>query len=251
MSDRRLQKNIDKPDHVYKQSCKVKPVIVSDSKGRYLQNCVNHDKVPEKDIIWCFKSGATTFDRYLWIKQNIDNLIKKYGDLSVYIWTGTCDLTTRETVSVGLGKRRRLVKSKYVQLKSSDAFSQLQRHLLMIKRYLEGKNVKLTFLHVPFYSIEMWNTLKKHPTPRSFKADDQKLSRTVSAINEFIDKLNKDMHTFSPKLNEDMRRTRKSKNKKPRYSLRLTMLSDGVHPKKTLAKSWLKSVCRKIKRDCC
>ena len=249
MSERRLDKNIEKPDPVDSRSSrKPKVVFVSDSKGRYLEQCVNQNKCPEANILWAYKGGATTFDRYLWLKQNIDNLIIKYGTLSVFIWTGTCDLTIKDTVTVGLGRRQKLVKSKFVVLRSSNACSLLQRHYFMIKRPLERKNVKVTFLHVPVYSIQRWNMLKGHPCPRKFKTDDKRLTEIVIQVNEFIDKPNHSIGTYSPRLNQDLIRSRKSKNKKQRYSYRFGLYSDGIHPRHKLAKSWLKSVCRVIRK---
>ena len=151
-----------------------------------------------------FKSGATTFDRYLWLCQNIDNLIQEYGNLSVYIFTGTCDLTIRQRIKVWFGKNQRFVKSKYVTLRTPDSVDLLQRHYLMIKRMLEIKGVKLTFFNVPLYSIERWNKAKGHPHPRDFRLNDKRLTEYVKAVNMFINKINKDMGTYSPKLNEDL-----------------------------------------------
>ena len=192
MSENRSQKNIDRPNEFYSRalcSLNLKPVVISDSKGRYLQECVN-GKTPENKILWVFKSGATTFDRYLWLCQNIDNLIQEYGNLSVYIFTGTCDLTIRQRIKVGFGKNQRLVKSKYATLRTPDSVDLLQRHYLMLKRLLETKGVKLTFLNVPLYSIE--------------RLDDKRLTEYVEAVNMFINKIDKDMGTYSPKLNEDL-----------------------------------------------
>ena len=245
MSDRRLQKNIDS------ESCQtnklfLKPVIISDSKGRYLQNCVEPNKCPENEILWIWKSGATTFERYLWLKENIDYLISKYHALSVYIFTGTCDLTIKQQVKVGRKSKR----SKYVQLRDKCCVSLLERHYVMIQRLLQRKQVKVTFLHCPYYSLERYNKRKGHPQPSVFKTYDKTLTEYVNSLNIYIDQLNKQMGTYSPKLNEDLRRSRKAKNKRPRYSWNFNMFTDGIHPKPKLAKSWLKSISRKIKRDC-
>lgn len=245
MSDRRLQKNIDSE---IGQTSKLllKPVIISDSKGRYLQNCVVPNKSPENEILWIWKSGATTFERYLWLKENIDSLINKHRGLSVYIFTGTCDLTIKQHVKVG----RKFTRSKYVQLRDECCVGLLERHYVMIQRLLERKKVKVTFLHCPYYSLERYNKRKGHPQPSVFKPDDKTLTKYVNSLNSFIDRLDKHMGTYSPKLNEDLRRSRKAKNKKPRYSLNFNMFTDGIHPKSKLAKSWLKSISRKVKRDC-
>ena len=250
MSDNRLSKNIHKQDSSQKQILfHSKPVLISDSKGRYLQNASSKSSDLEDNILWAYKSGATTLDRYLWLKQNIDGLIRKHGKLSVYLWTGTCDLTIRQPC-FGLGKAK-TVKSKYIQLREKDAVSLLQRHFLMVKKLLNKKGVKLTILQLPYYSITRWNASRGHPNPSVFKADDKRLTQYVETVNSFITRLNTDMKTFSPSLNEDLRRSRKAKNKKQRYSVRYNMYTDGIHPKHKLSKSWLKSISRKIRRDCC
>ena len=140
MSDRRLQKNID-TETGQTSRLLLKPVIISDSKGRYLQDCVVPNKGPENKILWPWKSGATTFQRYLWLKDNIAYLISKYRNLSVYTFTGTCDLTIKQQVKVG--------RIKYVQLRGESSLRLLERHYVMIQKLLAIKAVKVTFLHCP------------------------------------------------------------------------------------------------------
>ena len=189
-------KNIHKQDSSQKQILfHSKPVLISDSKGRYLQNASSKSSDLEDNILWAYKSCATTLDRYLWLKQNIDGLIRKHGKLSVYLWTGTCDLTIRQPC------KAKTVKSKYVQLREKDAVSLLQRHFLMVKKLLNKKGVKLTVLQLPYYSITRWNASRGHPNPSVFKADDKRLTQYVETVNSFITRLNTDMKTFSPSLN--------------------------------------------------
>lgn len=245
MSDRRLSKNINtgtgKPCNL-----SLKPIVLSDSKGRYLQAEVTSSQSPENKILWSYKSGSTTFKSYLWLKDNIDSLISKYHHLSVYIFTGTCDLTIRKYIRLG----RRSVRSRYCELRPQHAVSLLKRHYSMIQRFLTRKGVKVTFLHCPLYSLELYNKGKGHPDPRTFKLDDKTLTENVHSVNRFIDEVNRQMGTYSPKLNEDLRRSRKSKKGSQRYSWNFKLLDDGIHPKPRLARSWLKSISRKIRKDC-
>ena len=115
---------------------------------------------------------------------------------------------------------------------------------------LRYSNVKVSFLHVPYYSIEKWNGIKGHPNPSSFKEADKILTYYIDCINDFITDLNTDLGTYSPSFNEDIRRSRKSVRGKQRYSINFKSLPDGIHPDKMLAKSWLKSLSRKVERDC-
>lgn len=137
----------------------LKPIIVSDSKGRYLKEYVDSHKNPESSILWAYKGGATTFNRYLWLKQNIDSLITKYGNLSIYIFTGSCDLTIKQVISDKRPGKKcfRTVRSKFIVLRGIESLSLLKRHYILIRRLLESKGVKVTFLHLPLYSIQHWN----------------------------------------------------------------------------------------------
>ena len=253
MTESRLVKNIQKTDDdTGVKRLRLTPVVVSDSKGKYLKACVSQNRDPESKILWRAKGGATTLDRYLWLKDNVDVLNDRYGPLSIYIFTGTCDLTIKQTLASSTPgrKRPRITRSPFIQLRDPTSVVLLKRHYVWIQNLLAKKNVKLTFLHVPLYSIERWNKSKGHPNPGSFKSDDKKLTEYVLSINNFIDARNQELGTYSPKLNQDLKRSRKAKKGKQRYSWNFNMYSDGVHPKDKLAKSWLKSISRTVKRDC-
>lgn len=253
MTERRLNKNIQRTDDdTGVKPLRLKPVVVSDSKGKYLKACVSQNRNPESKILWRAKGGATTLDRYLWLKENVDVLIDKYGPLSVYVFTGSCDLSIKQslTTSTPGRKRSRITRSPFIQLRGATSVELLKRHYVWIQNLLKRKNVKLTFLHIPLYSIERWNKTKGHPDPHSYKSDDRKLTEYVLSINNFIDALNQELGTYSPKFNQDLKRSRKAKKGKQRYSWNFNMYFDGVHPKNKLAKSWLKSISRKVNKDC-
>lgn len=59
------------------------------------------------------------------------------------------------------------------------------------------------FLHVPYYSIEIWNRLKGHEHPEIFNEDDRKLNTYVNSLNSLIDSLNQEPGTYSPSINQD------------------------------------------------
>ena len=109
---------------------RLKPVVVSDSKGKYLKACVSQTRNPESKILWRAKGGATTLDRYLWLKDNVDAFIDKYGPLSVYVFTGTCDLTIKQALTSSTpGRRRsRITRSPFIQLRDPTSVELLKRH---------------------------------------------------------------------------------------------------------------------------
>jgi hypothetical protein len=60
----------------------------------------------EKQIVWLTKSGAKIEDSTQWLKYNIFKKIINYGDIWLYVWMGTCNLTS--------------INKKYISLKSEN-----------------------------------------------------------------------------------------------------------------------------------
>lgn len=234
MSFKKLQRNIDKRAEL-EGPLIWKPVIISDSKGRYLKDCGSS----ENQVLWCYKSGSTTLDRFTWLSQNLDKLIVKYGKIHIYVWTGTCDMTSKE--------------HRYIHLKSGNPLTTFQASVEKIVQLVNEKpDVRLTFLHIPYFSISIWNEVKGHSDAKNdtFKEDDRKLTEYIDSANVFIDNLNERFNTYSPKLEQDLVRSRKRRNSYARYSYKFSLLRDGVHPTEILAKSWYTTILRQIYRDC-
>ena len=138
-----------------------------------------------------------------------------------------------------------------MRLKQGDPLASYSALLEKIAQLLTGRqNIKLTFLNVPFMSIEAWNRHKCHPDPSSFMESDRKLTSLINSMNEIIDSFNGRLETYTPKFAQDMIHSRKTKGRKTRYSIKFSLLLDGVHPGATLARSWLCSLCRKIAKEC-
>lgn len=71
------------------------PIVLSDSKGRYLQREVDPNRHLENKLFWWCNKGAKTECQFQWLK---DNLLTKFEELSsehltIYVWLGTCDIT--------------------------------------------------------------------------------------------------------------------------------------------------------------
>ena len=127
---------------------------------------------------------------------------------------------------------------------------QLKENIQYIKDTYLSDNVLLTFLHVPYYSISIWNKTKGHKNPEKFPCDDNTLTERIDSVNDYIDNLNSEINSHSPKFNQDLVRSRKPHGSGQRYSLNLKLLSDGIHPGKTLAQAWLTSLTKNINTDC-
>lgn len=237
MSERRLRKNtlsnVDQSAPLY-----YKPVVISDSKGRYLKLCVNRDSPLENCVEWYYKSGSTSSDVVQWARRNVVKLTSKYRNVCMYVWVGTCDLTVKEGRLISLRTNIEQQQNK------------LEQNLVSINEICKAHNIKTVFLHVPYYSIKIWCESRGYSCPPSVVNDDRQLSSTIDSVNNFIDNLNSSSNVMSPKLNQDLVRSRKAKGKKTRYSLNFNLLTDGIHPTETLARSWLVSIIRNISRTC-
>ena len=77
------------------QSRKV-TALLSDSKGPYLQDWVSSnskDSEVKQDIKWWWKRSRTTPEGLIWLTRKFNRKLRSYGDLHIYCWLGSCDLT--------------------------------------------------------------------------------------------------------------------------------------------------------------
>lgn len=238
MSASKLLKNVEKrlPETRSLTSITWKPVVVSDSKGRYLK-LLSANVFPEREIKWISQPGATTSQIYSYLRNNIADLVHQYQKIHIYVWTGTCDLTEKH-------------QDRSISLKSGDPTESFKEGAdRIIQLASDRSNVRLTFLHVPFFSISIWNKIKAR-SQQAKGAEDDQLTESVKALNSHIDSLNNRLTTYSPSLEQDMVRYRKRANSSGKYTINFSLLSDGVHPNQPLARSWLASICRRVTADC-
>ena len=124
-----------------------KPIFISDSKGNYIRN---HSDLIEDfgyTIDFICKGGARFQDYYHWLTRNLHKKVHEFGNIVLFIWLGTCDLTSRQ--------------GKYIDLRHRDDATAISNLKFQIDRYCafvsNFKTVKLVFLEIPPYSIEVWN----------------------------------------------------------------------------------------------
>lgn len=239
MSQSKLQKYIDRPLYFNGRLTR-QPILLSDSKGNYLK--------PHSDLITQFHSnldiqcrgGARFQDYYCWLRSNLHKKVNCYGDITLYVFLGTCDLTLRE--------------GKYIQLRHDDvtvAFAYLKYH---IDRYIsfisQFPSVKLVFLEIPPYSIQAWNKSKGHRDPDCFLSQDLSLYESISLVNEYIRIVNERTCVTSPRFKLDLLKFRKTKGDNQRVSLNFKNYKDGIHPTVLLARCWMKRLVAQILTDC-
>jgi hypothetical protein len=47
-------------------------------------------------IVWWCKKGAKIEGSLAWLKRNIDRNLQNLGDIALYVWLGTCNLTSKD-----------------------------------------------------------------------------------------------------------------------------------------------------------
>jgi hypothetical protein len=81
---------------------RLQPIVLSDSKGRYIEKF--YRDFTEKQLIIISQSGLKAEESKQWLKRNIlvDRKIIEHGDIWLYIWIGTCNLTSKSKKYIAL-----------------------------------------------------------------------------------------------------------------------------------------------------
>ena len=242
MSNNKLKKYLKRKLPVTEGEKQLTPCILTDSKGRYLRELCNSDI--EREIVWWDYSGRTTSKGYSWLVDNLDRQITRLGNVHVYIWLGTCDLTTYDHSFISPSSESDTT------IKS---ICDIYRQIIQLIR--DRPNCRLTFLEIPVYSIVEWNKYKRHDKPNSFKKQDDLLIGQVIALNEKIRGLNSELSSraaspiFSTDISHIQTNSRSHKTT-IRDNYNFSLYKDGIHPTEVLAKVWLKKITQVVQSDC-
>lgn len=213
------------------------PIIISDSKGNYLKReCESLSNKTINQIIWWNKSGAKILETKNWITRNFRRLTRQYNRVVVFLWLGTCDLTSKN-------------KDGQISLRKQDDNSQAEFIAEIYREivdYLKSSRCKVIILETPYYSIHRWNT--KNGENAHFEAEDKRLKRQVVALNELTAEINRSNNITAPKLNIDLQRPRKKRGCQ-QYHTNWLLLKDGVHPTQIVAKVWLLKIAKQCLRE--
>lgn len=243
MSESRLRSYLRKADTTSPTGhVRLLPVVFTDSKGYSLENNINVNF--DRNIRWWCESGAKIEDRYNWLKRELPTHLYNLGDIALYIWLGTCDLTTKNE------------DTGFINLTSTGNAStdHVINYLEKFKTYLDdNQHVHLTFLEIPVYSIKAYNESKGHQNPILLKAEDRTLAEQVIEVNRKIRQLNNDLNTHSPDFSVFLKansrhRTRSHVSTVQYYNYKL--YRDGIHPGQLLARAWLREIAKRVKLDC-
>lgn len=197
-------------------------ILVSDSKGYTLRNTCQEHNFPLE--LWG-KSGATTKELVNVIEERIQKAILRHHYIIIYLWSGTCDLTSK--------------KGKYIELKHHNNTSvhaiieQYERAISIVNRY---DRAEIKFIDCPILSISQWNKCKGHISPRNYKVEDFLVTKQIQELNHKIDKLNNRLHKTSVKVCKYYYRGRKRRGGQTRKSVNISInKKDGIHPGRLLS----------------
>jgi hypothetical protein len=230
MSTSRLQKYLDRP--VQFNNAGRKLVLLSDSKGRYLSPFID----PGYSIKIISKSGCALSEGFHWLVRNIDRLIACHGPLTLCVWLGTCDFTSKAGRILTL--RHESDEKCFQQITGN-----INRVFHLLAAYTE---VKVIFLEIPPYSLVQWFKSKGLEAPYDLHAQDLLLAERIDLVNEFICQKNEQVGVRSPKFKLDLINYRKSATGGGRRSICFKHYLDGVHPSPLLSRVWLKRLLERF-----
>lgn len=236
MSLSKLNKFLDKPV-IAPEVLNSTPILVTSSKGFSL--CRNLDLITKFGFnidVNCW-AGANFLQTWDWLNNNLANKVQQYGNITLYIWIGTCDLTTKR------GKFIQLAQSTDIQCENY-IHSQVDRIVTFVKSH---PSVRLIFLEIPPYSIKVWNSYKGHHSPESFEEQDKILEGRINLLNNYIKEVDAQSDVKSLNFKADLLKYQRV-GRKPVINFKL--FKDGVHPDRVLARVWMKRLVTKVFHDC-
>lgn len=207
----------------------LRPVLLrADSKGRSLLPYINY----RNKINLVFRGGATIRNDFLQ-SYTLDKIAKLLNPV-VILWFGSCEMTRKQ--------------GKYISLVNNPEhkLDQIKNDYIAYKQQImnANKNSTIIFLECPYQSIVIWNFVKGHPYPGAFKDEQKILEQYVTKLNRIIKELNGDQ--VVPHLSQDMIFSIKKKKRASKYLKNFSLLTDGVHPSKTLSKLWHLRIMRML-----
>ena len=128
-------------------------------------------------------------------KNNLETEVAFIGPIHLYIWLGTCNLTTK--------------KGKFISLTSHDSTT-----VTLISDYIRKINdlvsaeCKVTVLELPEYSIVSYNKKAGHNKPQNFTNEDTQLHQQIYQLNGEIRQINQTLQSQSPEFTSDLKTKR-------------------------------------------
>ena len=161
MSENRVSKSIRRyyinPKEVRRRTTLRKPVLLSDSKGNYIQRQITSEHCLNIIFFW----QRLDCSRLYWLgRKHLPNKLDKEEKLTFYVWLGTCDLTYYE-------KSTRFIS---LETDNDSNIRYIIRKLKELKEIITAQFVRseVVFLEVPSLSIQHWNHSREHKNYKEF-----------------------------------------------------------------------------------
>jgi len=236
MSFNNLQKQLDRLEDevIFNGVQKRKAFLVSDSKGRALDNVV---QPLERIMDIVYKPGAKIDDAELF--QDLRQKITGLDNPLILIWLGTCEMTKKTGRHISL----------YTEISVSDVLQKFRN--LKTKILDVNSSAEILILKCPAYSIEHYNKYHRHPHSESFHEDDIILQDKIrDTENDKIIDLNPNF--AGPNFSLDlMRNTTVNKGRRSKYNFMFKDLYiDGIHPCPILSTVWLRKIQKIVCKFC-
>ena len=218
------------------------PIIFADSKGKYLANEAKRresNKI-ERGIVWKNKGGRTALEGIDWLKSQVNNYKRRYGNIELFVFLGTCDFCAKDADGI-----------LHLLPKEAKIPEKLINKFRSFLHYASIKGVPVTFLEIPSICIQEWNRNHGHEHPEIFAEDDTIVNRMIQDINKKIRQINRENGRCSPNFNSALLKTRKNKSKKKnKYRPTFSLYVDGIHSGKKLSQYWLRKLSEIVKKQC-
>ena len=237
MSDRRLTNQIYhlRPDPLV-HPIRI-PVLLSDSKGLFLQNQVTVK--PETFIeCWCYP-GATAEKGLDYLRRSLASHLQKLHPMTLFVCVGTCNLITKY-------QNGRIELTGHNSNPAYNLINTLEDIYHCVRTF--DQSVKLVFLHLPYYSISNYYKHKGEINHGQYKEDDYILQTQIDIVNHYINDTNRVLHSYTPYFSEDLVHSKRNSrySLRTKYKYKFTLYTDGIHPKPLLDKLWLARICRLV-----
>ena len=125
-----------------------------------------------------------------------------------------------------------------------DDISNLKLQYEKLREAVEKYHVKLYILEIPSRSISKYNKLKG--SSKEYKDMDELVGQQVQSHNEMVRGLNDTTGVSFPMFSEDLKISKKrggsKKHLPPKYYYDFSFITDGVHPKREIAKKWTHTI---------
>ncbi|CAC5359332.1 unnamed protein product [Mytilus coruscus] len=242
MSYSNLRKQLDRFETEFnlanRNNPRRKAILMTDSKGKYLQDVVNRD---ENIIEILFKKGAKSNNKSL-LRRAKDS-VRGCDSPLLMVWTGTCDFTNFSPAD------------RHISINEISVANVLADLIDVKKEILEvNQSTEIIFLHCPHFSIKLWNDKQGH-TDSGSNEDDHLLAEKIDQLNEELISLN--AADTGPKFSLDIlkssrvRRGRDRSTMRTKYSYNFKDLyKDGIHPINLLAEVWLRKLQQLVLKKC-